>query len=75
LCLGPRDGDAAQVLGETGVGETFEFDDINGLRMYLINKYELYRTSALLVKSKNINKYSRLGLTERLATLLNEITE
>ncbi len=75
LCLGPRDGDAAQVLGETGVGETFEFDDINGLRMYLINKYELYRTSALLVKSKNINKYSRRGLTERLATLLNEITE
>lgn len=76
LCIGPKEGDAAKVLAETGLGDTFEFDDLAGLRIYLINQFERYKKNTLFIeKNTSINKYSRRGLTERLAALLNEISE
>src|SRR5450759_4691775 len=35
ICLGPVDGDAAEILKETGHGITFEYNDSKGISEYL----------------------------------------
>jgi len=75
LCIGPLDGDAASLIKETGIGETFGFDDREGLRNYLINQYNLYLLNELKWEgNSNVNKYSRRELTGKLAKLLDEIS-
>lgn len=75
LCIGPPDGNAATIIKETGIGETFAFDDQNGLMNYLIKQYELYRINELkLEKGSDVTQYSRRELTRKLAHLLDEIS-
>jgi glycosyltransferase involved in cell wall biosynthesis len=74
LCIGPTDGDAAMVIKETGIGETFAFDNQNGLFNYLIKKHDLYLVNELeREKNADVTKYSRRELTRKLAQLLDEI--
>lgn len=75
LCIGPTDGNAATIIEETGIGETFEFYDQNGLMDYLIKKHELYKLNELKCKKNaDVTKYSRRELTRNLAKLLDEIS-
>jgi glycosyltransferase involved in cell wall biosynthesis len=37
LCLGPVDGDAAQMLESTGYGKCFEYDDKDGIGDFILN--------------------------------------
>ena len=37
LCLGPADGDAAQILKSTGFGKCFEYDDNDGIADFILN--------------------------------------
>jgi glycosyltransferase involved in cell wall biosynthesis len=37
LCLGPVDGDAAQLLESTGYGKCFEYDDKEGISDFILN--------------------------------------
>jgi glycosyltransferase involved in cell wall biosynthesis len=75
LCIGPTDGDAAMIIKETGIGETFAFDDQNGLFNYLIKRHDLYLVNELeREKNADVTKYSRHELTRKLAQLLDEIS-
>jgi glycosyltransferase involved in cell wall biosynthesis len=58
ICLGPEDGDAAEVIKETGHGHTYEFNDWNGIYEYLI---ELSANPTFIEKiSPDIYKRSEL---------------
>ncbi len=75
LCIGPTDGDAAGVIKETGIGETFDFDDSEGLVSYLIKQHHLFLSNELkLNKHAGVANYSRRELTRKLALLLDEIS-
>lgn len=75
LCIGPLDGDAASIINETGIGETFGFDDREGLMSYLIRQYDLYLANKLeLEKNSDVSMYSRRELTRKIAQLLDEIS-
>ncbi len=37
ICLGPADGDAAEIIEETGHGKTFDYDDSERISEYLIS--------------------------------------
>lgn len=75
LCIGPTDGDAAMLIKETGIGETFEFNDREGLMNYLIKQHSLYLLKELKPnKNSNVSQYSRRELTRKLAMLLDEIS-
>ena len=75
LCIGPTDGDAAQVIMETESGKTFGFNDISGIKNQLMIYFNLYLKHQLEVNSSSIDKYSRKQLTGNLVSILNEITE
>jgi glycosyltransferase involved in cell wall biosynthesis len=74
LCIGPPDGDAANVLSETDAGVTYNFRDVNGIKKQLLEYFNLYLQKNLNVNSDSIDTYSRRRLTQKIADILNEIT-
>ncbi len=75
LCIGPKDGDAADILKASGFDSVFDYQDIRGVASYLIEQYQTMSQGDRNEKMFNdkINQYSRKSLTERLAHVLNEI--
>lgn len=74
LCVGPIDGDAAHVIEETHAGQTFSFDDINGIKKHLINLYSRFEKGELYFSESNTKKYSYKQLAKQMAGQLDNIT-
>jgi len=73
LCLGPADGDAAAILTETNAGLLAGFGDAGTMKHNIRSLYNDYESGQLSSKSRNIEQYSRLELTGRLAELLDNL--
>ena len=69
LCIGPTDGDAAEIIRESGCGAAFGYNDSEGICEYL--------TSAAKDRNNHrkgsTEKYSRIELTAKVAGLLEKI--
>jgi glycosyltransferase involved in cell wall biosynthesis len=74
LCVGPVDGDAADVIEETQSGKTFDFKDVEGLKKYIENQWKDFESNRSGNITTKADQYSRKELTKRLAHLLDEIT-
>ena len=72
LALGPEKWDVEKILQETGSGDYFNYRDRENLKFRIRVYYELYKKDALGSDSKNIEKYSRKNLTQKLAELLHQ---
>jgi glycosyltransferase involved in cell wall biosynthesis len=66
LCIGPVDGDAARIIAESGAGKTFDYDDVNGIEVFI--GQVLAGNLESLQGNKTI--YSRKALAVRLADFL-----
>jgi len=73
ICIGPKDGDAAEIIDKTSTGRVFDYDEIKELASHLKENYELYKSNRLKVNASGVENYSRKNLTEKLANLLNEL--
>ncbi len=73
LCIGPSDGDAAQVITKTKSGYIVEKDDITGMHQAIRQLYANYRAGNTKVSSLGIERFSRRQLTADLAERLNHI--
>ncbi len=73
LCIGPPDGDAVRILKETNSGLQSDFQDVIKIKENILNFYQLYKNQELSSDIKNIENYSRKGLTNRLVYILNGI--
>ena len=71
ICIGPKDGDAAQVLEETKCGVTFDFDNINELKKRILTVYNERNSTLNIVEGENIEKYERKNLTKKMVQVLN----
>ena len=69
LCLGPADGDAAVILGETGHGLTFDYNDIQGISGFLSEM----RSGEVLNEKISPVKFSRKELIKRMIEILLKI--
>jgi len=66
ICLGPPDGDAAEILKETGHGITFDYNDSKGISEYLTTL-----NTDNSIKGKISSKdYSRTELTKKVVSIL-----
>lgn len=65
ICLGPVDGDAAEILRETAHGETFSYSDSDAMYNFIDSVI-----SGKTLQMKDIKKYSRKELTARLVEML-----
>jgi glycosyltransferase involved in cell wall biosynthesis len=66
ICLGPVDGDAANILKSSGFGKCYAYDDKEGIAEYLLSTFNL---QSVAVKNPPV-EYSRKHLAEQIATLL-----
>jgi glycosyltransferase involved in cell wall biosynthesis len=68
ICIGPTDGDAAEILRETGSGSTFSYKDSKGILDYLMTSY----TGNINIEKGSANVFSRRELTRKIISLLEE---
>ena len=73
LGVGPTDGDAAEVLQDTGGGVMVDFEDEIATKKCLLEYYSHYRTKTLSVQTGSVARYSRRSLTGQLASILNSL--
>jgi glycosyltransferase involved in cell wall biosynthesis len=66
LCLGPADGDAAQILENGGFGKCFEYEDEKGIADFILNSIQNPSTSVKTPPSQ----FSRKALAKIIASLL-----
>jgi len=72
--VGPSDGDAAQVLNETGAGKMIDYEDVDSAKQVLSEWYALFQEKRLKVDASEVEKYSRRSLTGELAGLLELVS-
>ena len=70
LCIGPNDGDVADIIRETEAGSVFESKDGDDLEKYINESFEGKRA---FKTNDFIKKYSRRELTKQLAKILDEL--
>lgn len=75
VCIGPVNGDAAQVIHKNKCGEVFDFGEVNQLKEHLLEAYMKFKEDTLMAECSNIEDFERKNLTEKLATTLNELME
>jgi len=73
LCIGPTDGDAAEIIKETKCGVISDFSDFSDLKSNIICFYNAFSEGKLKMKIEGIDKYSRKFLTSRIVNILEEI--
>jgi glycosyltransferase involved in cell wall biosynthesis len=73
LCIGPKDGDAAEIIRETKSGFVAGFEDVDLLKMNIRSLYENFRQKSVFEGGKGIEQYSRKQLTEKLIMQLDAI--
>lgn len=73
ICIAPTDGDAANVIKETSCGGTYGFDEVSKLKNDIYNYYIMYKQGDIASNCKNIEKYERKNLTNKMASLLNKL--
>ena len=66
LCLGPADGDAAQILNDTGCGKCFPYDDEKAIAEFIISTFDGLSAQG---RGRPV-EYSRRYLAEQMASLL-----
>lgn len=74
LCIGPRDGDAAEVILETNAGYVSEKDDKESIRKAINELYSRFRSGKNIIDSKGIARFSRESLTGIMAERLSVIS-
>lgn len=74
LCIGPEDGDAADILKDAKTGSMYDYKDVNGVKEYLKHAYKNYLNSNQEFGSSSIEVYSRRNLTKKLAEILDDIS-
>jgi glycosyltransferase involved in cell wall biosynthesis len=75
LCVGPTDGDAAEIISNCNSGSSFNYEDAAGMENFLLEKAEEWKTTG---KTKGgdaeiVNKFSREKQAEEVIRLLKKI--
>lgn len=73
LAIGPTDGDLSEILNLTNAGKICDFDDLDAVKRYLLEYYNLYKQSKLNSESHSIEQYHRRSLTRVMADRIKRI--
>lgn len=73
LCIG-AEGDASELLRETGTGLFSDFYDEDSLRTNILKLYTMYKEGKLNITPQGTERFSRKVLTGKIAGILDEMT-
>lgn len=75
VCIGPTDGDAAEIIKKSGSGVSVDFEDIERLENEIRRMYSDFKENKLTTHNQNIDRYSRFSLTAEIVEQLNTILD
>jgi glycosyltransferase involved in cell wall biosynthesis len=75
ICIGPIDGDAAELISLTNSGCTVDFDDLDGFIHYVRYAFQQFIQGEMETKARDISIFSRKAITGELVKILNEHQE
>ncbi len=74
ICIGPTDGNVAEILNECEAGKVIDYDDFNGMKEYLSELIKKWKNHYNLDhRSNNYLNYSRKALTGKISSEMNEL--
>lgn len=71
LCVGPTDGDAAEILHSSNSGLIAGFEDCETMKKNILSYYKDFCSGNLSVQSSGIEAFSRRNLTQKLSEVLD----
>jgi len=74
LCLGPTGSDVSNIIAKTNTGSSFEYDDYDNIKKYILQIFEKFQAGQNAVAAKDLEQYTNKNLTGKLAGYLNEIS-
>ena len=76
LCLGPVEGDAANLIATAGAGSTFEHTDRSAIKATLREHYEAWKSGHPMkgASTEAVKLYSRRAQAGKVASILTEIS-
>ena len=75
LAIGKTSGDSAKILEECQAGKIFDFNDVEGLKNYLVSALQQHKKGGLPATSMAPEKYSRKQLTTELCRILDGLVQ
>lgn len=73
LAIGPTKGDLANIVNFTKSGKVVDFSDKEGMKQYILDCFNKFKSNTLTVNSTGVYKYHRKSLTKDLANELSNI--
>ncbi len=70
VSFGPKDSDVKNILEETKAGKHFSYDDESELKVFLMQKFQEWKSGISNSQTQNIEQFSRKNLTKKLTELL-----
>lgn len=71
ISFGPKEADVSKILEETNAGKHVSYDDLESVKTFILEKFELWKNGNLLENTQNIEQFSRKNLTKKLAEILD----
>ena len=75
LGIGQKDGAMAQILRQSGAGETFDWDDAVGIRGFIDRSWEAFRSGTLSIDVEGVEQFSRRSTARKMAALMNSLVK
>ena len=75
IALGPADSDVNQILRETGQGKCFDYDDVSGIKEFILEQFENSSDQKAAEVHKDVSVFSVHMQTARLAEYLDEMSQ
>ncbi|MDY0279837.1 MAG: glycosyl transferase family 1 [Salinivirgaceae bacterium] len=75
LCLGPETSDVKTIIESTKTGMSFHYDDYDGIRIFITDKYNLFLNNENIVTPLELEQYSVRNQTAKIAEYLNSIIQ
>jgi len=73
FAIGNPKGDSARIIAEANAGVICDFNDGEKMKKELLKMFEMFKSNNLMLRSSNIEKYSRKNKTAEMAALLNSM--
>lgn len=70
LSFGPEESDVKKILKETNAGKHLSYDDESELKVFLLAKFNDWKSGTVSSVTENIEQFSRKNLTKKLSELL-----
>ena len=70
IALGPKESDIEGIIQDTNAGKFFSYWDNDELKAEILQLYKDFKSGHLKIASQGIEKYSRRGLTQQMASLI-----